>query len=232
VKGLCYCGWVKSPKVYAYGKHAVSEAKKFAAHAVLKTFRDAKEGEFAQISLARLVMPYEKFTDTLQVTPDTCLVLTAGIEDPHNLGAIIRTAGGFGATAVLMPEQGQAPVSTAVLKVSAGMAFRVPLVRIGGYQQTLSDLKKRGFKVVALAGGSKHSVNDEPFAAPTVFILGNEGAGIPNAIKPLCDKTLSIPMHPRCESLNVAAAAAVALASWSAKHPAALHPTPGGVHAK
>ncbi len=214
---------MKSTKVYAYGKHAVGEAKRYAPHVVLKTFTDAKEGEIAQISLARLVLPYEKFTDTLKVTPDTVLVLLAGVEDPHNLGAIIRTAGGFGAAAVLMPEQGQAPVSSTVLKVSAGMAFRVPLVRIGGYQQTLSDLKKRGFKVVALDGGSKHDLMSEAFASPTVFILGNEGAGIPNAIKPLCDKTLSIVLHPRCESLNVAAAAAVALGAWATKHPKALH---------
>jgi tRNA G18 (ribose-2'-O)-methylase SpoU len=223
---------MKSPKVYAYGKHAVGEARQFAPHAVLKTFRDAKEGEVAQISLARLVLPYEKFVESLSPTPDTCLVLAAGIEDPHNLGAVIRSAAGFGATAVLMPTEGQAPVSSTVLKVSAGMAFRVPLVRIGGYQQTLSDLRKRGFVIAALAGGSKASVLDEPFTKPTVLVLGNEGAGIPNSIKPLLNTTLSIPVHPRCESLNVAAAAAVALAAWSAKHPAALHPARGGVHTK
>ena len=212
---------MKQNKIYAYGKHAVAEATRHAPHAVLKVFTNEKEGEVARISVHALVQQYEKFMSTLRPTPDTVLVLLSGVEDPHNFGAIIRSAAGFGASAVLMPQKGQAPLSGAVLKVSAGMAFRIPLVTIADIPKTVADLKKRGFKVHALAAGAK-TIADEPFAEPAVLILGNEGTGVPKTIRALVDQTLSIPMHPRTESLNVAAAAAAALFAWSTRHPAAL----------
>lgn len=211
----------KRPKVYAHGKHAVAEAQQHAPEAVLKVFKDAKGNDIAQISLSRLVRPYEAFIAELKPSADTCLVLLAGLEDPHNVGAIIRTAAAFGATAVLMPRDGQAPITDAVLKVSAGMAFRIPLVEMGGYQQTLADLRKRGFKVYGFEAGGG-DIRREPFAGPSVLIFGNEGAGLPGAVRPLIDASCSIPMHPRAESLNVAAAAAAALYDWSGKHPGAL----------
>ena len=212
---------VKRSKTYAHGKHAVEEATKYAPHAVLKVFKDDKGADIAQISLARLVRPYSDFVAGLTPSPDTALVLLAGIEDPHNVGAIIRSAAACGAAAVLLPEVGQAPITDAVLKVSAGMAFRIPLVMIGGYQQTLADLRKRGFKVYGFeAKGS--SLAGEHFAEPSVFVFGNEGAGLPGAVRPLCDNFLSIPISPRAESLNVAAAAATALFAWSSAHPNAL----------
>lgn len=225
---LCFCvpailnRMTKYGKTYARGKHAVDEAKRHAPHAVLKVFEDAGGTAVAQISLHRLMRQYKDFVEGLEPSPETALVLLAGIEDPHNVGAIIRTAAAFGAAGVLMPQEGQAPVTDTVLKVSAGMAFRLPLVEIGGYQQTLSDLRKRGFQVAALDQNGKTPVGDARFEAPTVFVLGNEGAGVPGAVKPLVDLSLAIPMHPRAESLNVAAAAAVVLARWSAQHPQAL----------
>jgi 23S rRNA (guanosine2251-2'-O)-methyltransferase len=182
----------------------------------------AHQGVVAQILLSELVVPYEKFVETLSVTHDTSLVLLSGVVDPHNVGAIIRTAAGFGAGGVLMPEHNQAPVSGTVIKVSAGMAFRIPLVSISNLQQAISDLKKRGFKAYGLAGEGAKSITAEPFEAPSLFILGNEGEGIPAHLRALCDVTLSIPINPRTESLNVAAAGAVALFAWSAKHPEAL----------
>lgn len=212
---------IKRSKTYAHGKHAVEEATTHAPHAVLKVFKDAKGGDIAQISLARLIRPYEDFAATLAPTPDTCLVLLAGLEDPHNVGAIIRTAAAFGAAGILLPQEGQAPISDAVLKVSAGMAFRIPLVAIGGYQQTLSDLRKRGFAVYGVEAKGT-DIAAEPFARASVMILGNEGAGLPGAVRPLCDAFVSVPISPRAESLNVAAAGAAALYAWSHKHPKAL----------
>lgn len=183
----------------------------------------AHQGLVGQISLFNLLVPYEQFIQTLKPTAATSLVLLAGLEDPHNVGAIIRSAAGFGASGVLLPEKGQASVSGAVIKVSAGMAFRVPLVTIQNIEQTLRDLKKRGFVVYGLAGGGGESLTQEGFITPTVCMLGNEGDGLPPHLRALCDKELHIPMHPRCESLNVAAAAAATLYAWSSKHPEALH---------
>jgi 23S rRNA (guanosine2251-2'-O)-methyltransferase len=176
----------------------------------------------AQISLFNLLRPYQTFIDELKVTPQTSLLLLAGIEDPHNVGALIRSSAGFGISGVLMPERGQAPVSGAVVKVSAGMAFRVPLITIENLEQTISDLKKRGFAVHGLAGESKKTITEESFEKPSVFILGNEGEGLPAHLRNLCDGLLRIPTHKRTESLNVAAAGAVALYAWSVKHPEAL----------
>lgn len=206
---------MKRPKVYAHGKHAVHEAKTHASHAVLKVFQDAKGNEVAQISVHRLLRPYQEFAATLSSSPRTSLVLLAGVEDPHNVGAIIRSAAAFGAGGVLFPTEGQAPLTDTVLKVSAGMAFRIPLVMIGGYQQTLSDLRKRGFSIVALDQKASKKISDLPPHTPVVFVFGNEGSGVPNAITPLLDVALAIPMDSRAESLNVAAAAAVTLYAWS-----------------
>ncbi|MEK7109102.1 MAG: RNA methyltransferase [Patescibacteria group bacterium] len=213
---------MKRSKTYAHGKHAVTQAKEFAPQAVLKVFEDERGAPVAQISLSRLLKTYADFIASLAVTPDTMVVMLAGVEDPHNVGALIRSAAAFGAAGVLLPTVGQAPITDAVLKVSAGMAFRVPLVVIEGYQQTLSDLRKRGFCIAALEQGAPAPLSAAGFEKPTVLVLGNEGQGLPPAVRPLVDLSLAIPMHPRAESLNVAAAGAAALFAWSVRHPGAL----------
>ena len=177
----------------------------------------AHQGVIGSISIPQLMVPYQIFFDQLEATPGTMMVLLNGVQDSHNVGAIIRTAAGFGATAVLMPEKGQAPVTGAVIKVSAGMAFRLPLVNIGSVNQTVLDLKKKGFKIYSLAGEGTQSISTEAFGVPAVFILGNEGSGIPEDIRKISDTVLSIHMDPKCESLNVAAAAAVVLYTWASK---------------
>lgn len=175
-----------------------------------------------QVSLHQLVTPYQQFAEKLPVSPHTSLVLLNGVQDPHNVGAIIRSATGFGASGVLLPEKEQAPVTGTVLKVSAGMAFRIPLLTVTDMYATIRDLKKKGFKIYALAGGSSDTVTSEQFDLPTLFILGNEAKGIAPGIRALCDKVLSIPLSSRAESLNVAAASAVALYAWSVQHKNAL----------
>ncbi len=180
------------------------------------------QGVIGLISLDRLVVSYEEFIRTLPITKDTCLVIMGELQDPHNVGAVIRSAAAFGVSGVLMPEHNQAPISGAVVKVSAGMAFRVPLVRIGNINTVIRDLKDRGFWIYGLDGEAKISIVDEQFDAPTAFILGNEAKGIREKTAELCDIMLSIPMHPQCESMNVASSTSVALYAWSAKHPDSL----------
>lgn len=184
---------------------------------------NAQQGVVAMLSLQDLVIPFETFLDTLTIMPSTSLVFLSGVQDPHNVGAIIRSAAAFGASGVLMQSQGASPVTAAVIKVSSGMAFRVPLVSVQNVTQALAMLKKRGVMIYALAGkGSSGSIESAPFKEGSLFVFGNEGQGIEPKARALCEQTLSIPMHPRCESLNVAASAAVALHAWSAKHPEAL----------
>ncbi len=182
----------------------------------------AHQGIIALVSLGELVVPFEKFFDAFSANPNTALVLLDGVQDPHNLGAVVRSAAAFGAAAVLIPTHKQSPVTGAVIKASAGMAFRVPLVSVENVQQAIAQLKKKGVKVYGLAAKGNTNVSSETFNAPTLFVMGNEAQGISAAAKALCDTTLSISINPRCESLNVATSSAIALFAWSGKHPQAL----------
>lgn len=145
-----------------------------------------------------------------------CFVLLDELQDPHNVGAIIRSAAAFGASAILIPEHNQSPITGAVIKTSAGMALRMPIVRIGNVNQTMRLLKdEHGFWSYGLAMGGTSKLKDTVFDTPTLFVIGNESTGIRQKTLELCDVTLSIPMDPRCESLNAATAASVVLYEWS-----------------
>jgi len=180
------------------------------------------QGVIGLVSTENLVQPYEKFISELVVTPDTALVLLDELQDPQNVGAIIRSAAAFGISGVLLAPHNQAPITGSVVKVSAGMAFRVPLVQLGNVNTALADLKKRGFWIYGLAGEGDHPLTKEKFDVPAVFIFGNESTGIRAKTREHCDILLSISTHPRTESLNVAAAAAVTLYAWSNSHKKAL----------
>ncbi|MEK7575090.1 MAG: 23S rRNA (guanosine(2251)-2'-O)-methyltransferase RlmB [Patescibacteria group bacterium] len=180
------------------------------------------QGIIGLLSFDKLVRPFEEFVQGLEVTADTSLVILGEINDPQNVGAIIRSAAAFGVSGVLIPEHNQAQVTGSVVKVSAGMAFKIPLVSVSNVNSAVRDLKERGFWVYGLEGESKQSITKENFDAPALFILGNEEKGIRTKTRDLCDILVSIPVNPRCESLNVGASAAVALYAWSAKHPRAL----------
>lgn len=180
------------------------------------------QGIVASIAPHEIERSFSSFLDTFTPTSDTLLVLLHEVQDPHNVGALIRSAVAFGASAILMPSKKQASVTPATVKASAGMLFRLPLVSVDSIPDALAALKEKGVRVYGLAGDSEHSIVDEPFRAPSVLVLGNEGAGIPQAVRKLCDLTLAIPMHSRAESLNVAASGAVALYAWSLRHKKAL----------
>ncbi len=135
-----------------------------------------------------------------------------GVTDPHNFGAILRSAAGAGVDAVLFPERRSAQVNETVVRSSAGTAGRVPLVRVVNLGRALDDLKTMGFWIYGLAAGpSSSDYLKEPFDRPTVLVLGSEGEGLHQKIAERCDALLRIPMPGGIESLNVSAAAAVML---------------------
>jgi len=174
---------------------------------------DAHQGVIAQINAEKLLIDYEDFIQDHDVTPDTGLVLLGELQDPHNVGAVIRNATAFGIDGVLIPQHNQAPVSSTVVKVSAGTAFRVPLVSIGNVNTTIRNLKDCDFWIYGLEGDSKESLSDQDFKNPTVFVLGNEATGIRAKTKEHCDKLISIPTEESLP-LNAAASTAVAFYSW------------------
>lgn len=180
------------------------------------------QGVIAEVVVSDLIQEYDTFMSTHEVGKDSCIVLLQHIEDPQNMGSIIRSAAAFGVSAIFFPEHKQTTVTSSVVKVSAGMAFRVPLVQIGNVGVTLKDLKERGYWVYGLEGNSKTKLSSEDFSVPTVLIVGNEGNGIREKTQENCDVLLSIPMHPHCESLNAAVSTTIALYEWSKHHPDAL----------
>lgn len=168
-------------------------------------------GEFAK----------DRFSQEWFRSPDaekTMLVLLDELTDPHNVGAIIRSAAAFGAAGVLIPSHNQAPITGAVVKASAGMVFRVPLVSIGNVNQAMDELRRLGFQSYGLAMDGSQALGDELFKAPALVVVGNEGKGIREKTLERCDVVLRIPMDERAESLNASVSAAVVMYQWSLKH--------------
>lgn len=180
------------------------------------------QGIIAEINPHQLTVSYEEFIAKYNVTNDSAFVLLGEVQDPHNVGAVIRSAVAFGMAGVLIPEHRQAQVNGTVIKVSAGMAFRIPLIQVGNVNYTVADLKERGFWIYGLAEDAEQSLESEGFEKPSVIILGNEGEGIRVKTLEHCDIPLRIPMHKNAESLNASVAAGVVLHAWSLKHPKAL----------
>jgi 23S rRNA (guanosine2251-2'-O)-methyltransferase len=178
----------------------------------------AHQGVIAIADPGAIMVDFDDFLPTLHANERTMLVLLDELTDPHNVGAIIRSAAAFGAAGVLLPTHNQAPITGAVVKSSAGMAFRVPIVRIGNVNQAVDALKKEMFRVYGLVMNGPVNVADEKFAAPTLFIVGNEADGIRQKTLERCDVRLRIPMDECCESLNASVSAAVVLYAWSVKH--------------
>jgi len=182
------------------------------------------QGVIGVMNPSALLVPFDNFLATVPASGSakTAVAVLAEVQDPHNVGAIIRSAAAFGLSGVLIPEHNQAPVTGAVVKSSAGMVFQVPLVSIGNVNYALAKLKEKGFWIYGLAMKGKTTLGAEAFDAPVAFVIGNEGAGIRKKTFEACDVTLAIPMHARTESLNAAASAAVVFYEWSRKHPEAL----------
>ena len=190
--------------------------------AVYADDRVAHQGMMALLDATKLLQEFTPFLKQLNPSPDTALLILGEVQDPHNVGAIIRSAAAFGFSAVLMPEHRGCPVTGTVIKTSAGAAFSVPLVRVANINRTLQKLREHNFKSYGLAGEGDASLTDMTFNQPTVFVVGNEGKGIREKTREECDQLLSIPIHPRVESLNASVSAAVLAAAWSAQHQAAL----------
>ena len=185
--------------------------------------RDAThQGVIAVMDPSALLVPFDSFLAALNTSKNPAVAVLGEVQDPHNVGAIIRSAAAFGLAGVLIPEHNQAGITGEAVKTSAGMAFRIPLVSIGNVNNALRALKEKGFWIYGLAMNGTSALGTDAFDAPVAFVVGNEGAGIREKTLEACDVTLSIPMHARTESLNAAVSAAVVFYEWSKKHPESL----------
>jgi 23S rRNA (guanosine2251-2'-O)-methyltransferase len=147
------------------------------------------------------------------------VVVLDGVEDPHNLGAIVRTAHAAGAGAVIIPERRAASITDVVAKAAAGALEHLPVVRVTNINRMLEDLKKRGFWIYGLDERGAESYDAVKFAAPTALVFGGEGKGLHEQVRQHCDALVRIPMAGKISSLNVSVAAGVVLFEWKRRRP-------------
>jgi 23S rRNA (guanosine2251-2'-O)-methyltransferase len=137
--------------------------------------------------------------------------LLDGIEDPQNLGAIIRTAEGAGADGIILPERRTVGLSETVSLVSAGALEYLKVARVKNLARTMDDLKNRGVWLVGAEAAGKEYWCEFDYKLPVGLVLGSEGKGLRPLIRKKCDKILSIPLLGSITSLNVSAAASIFL---------------------
>lgn len=157
---------------------------------------------------------YVSLEDLLQYAADReeppLLVLCDGIQDPHNLGAIIRTAEAAGAHGVVIPKRRSASLTLTVGKTSAGAASWLPVARVSNLTAAMETLKKNGVWIYGTdAAGTSYT--DSDFTCGTAFVIGSEGFGMSRLVSETCDAMLSLPMRGKVNSLNASVAAGIFL---------------------
>jgi 23S rRNA (guanosine2251-2'-O)-methyltransferase len=139
------------------------------------------------------------------------IVVLDGIEDPHNLGAILRTADAAGVDGVVVQDRRSAARDGAAAKASAGAVAHVKIAEVVNIARAVEELKEAGVWTVGLAGEAPTAYDAIDFSAPTAVVLGAEGAGLRRLVRERCDYLASIPMHGHVGSLNVSVAAGIVL---------------------
>src|SRR5215212_7817191 len=177
----------------------------------------AGNGKHDQGVLADVVAPRMALVDDFVQRPaggsdgaqsDTVLVLD-GVSNPSNVGMILRTATAAGLAGVVLPRAGSPGVDPLVVKASAGVAYRAPILRCRTAADGVRALRQAGWRVVGLDGGAPDDLYATALPAATAFVLGNETEGVSQDVAGLVDTWVSIPMANDVESLNVSGAAAV-----------------------
>jgi len=174
-----------------------------------KVFEFITSVETPQGVLAVVKKPEYSLKDILART-NPLIILCAGIQDPGNLGTIIRSADAVSASGVLLSAGTAGLYNQKVIRSTMGSLFHVPVVEAGGVEEIIKELKSRGIKLVAADAKGKNYWQSE-LTGPVAIVIGNEGAGLPDEILRLCDETVNIPMPGKAESLNAAMAATLIL---------------------
>lgn len=188
--------------------------RELAVREVTKPTLDALAGGSPHQGVALEVSPYEyrEPEELLEAPSPVRIMVLDGIQDPRNLGAILRSAAAFGASGVLIPERRAAGVTVAAWKVSAGAAARIPVARAVNLVRALEDYKKAGVFVLGLDAGGEVELASSPLLdGPLAIVVGAEGAGLSRLVRETCDQVASIPIASTTESLNASVAASIAL---------------------
>jgi 23S rRNA (guanosine2251-2'-O)-methyltransferase len=162
--------------------------------------------ERAFLTIEDLLAPKSATTETHRF-----FLALDGVEDPHNLGALLRTADGAGVDGVILPERRSAPVTATVAKTSAGASEHVRIARVTNLVRALEQMKRANVWVLGLDERGTPDYTDFDFRTDCVLVLGREGAGLHDLVKKTCDHLLRIPMAGQVSSLNVSVAGAVVM---------------------
>lgn len=139
------------------------------------------------------------------------IVVLDSIEDPHNVGAIFRTADAAGADGIIRQSRHSAPLGGAAAKASAGAVAHVPVADVVNIARAVEELKEAGVWTIGLAGDGTHRYDEVDLTLPSALVLGAEGTGLRRLVRERCDWLVSIPMLGHVESLNVSVAAGIVL---------------------
>jgi len=174
---------------------------------VAQTDTDSAQGVYADAE----PLPTSELEELIE-TPSPFLVMVDGLTDPHNLGAIFRSADAAGVTGIVLPKHRSARISATVAKTAAGAIEHVPIATVAGVPAAIQLLQKNDVWVVGLDEGGTRSIFDLDLAdQPLCLVLGAEGPGLSRLTRERCDELVSIPMQGAVASLNVSAAATVAM---------------------
>jgi 23S rRNA (guanosine2251-2'-O)-methyltransferase len=158
---------------------------------------------------ARQVGDWHAVLDGVQGPP--LLLVLDGVQDPHNLGACLRSADAAGAHAVFVPKDNTAPLSAVARRAAAGAAETVPLVAVTNLARTLAELKERGVWIYGADQEAEQSLSQTDLKGPAAMVLGGEGTGLRRLTREHCDVLVRIPMTGTVGSLNVSVAAGICL---------------------
>lgn len=169
---------------------------------------DANHQGVAAIAAAAEYVPVEEIFES---TGDALIVVLDGVEDPRNLGAVLRTAECAAADGVIIPERRAVGLTETVAKSSAGASEHVKVAKVSNLNRLIEDLKRRGIWVVGTSGDAETRYTDWDWKQPSALVLGAEGGGLHRLVRENCDVLVKIPMYGKIDSLNVSVAAGVVL---------------------
>jgi 23S rRNA (guanosine2251-2'-O)-methyltransferase len=152
------------------------------------------------------------FDQCLQaINANTLLLVLDGVQDPHNLGACLRSADACGVDAVIIPRDRSVKVNATVRKVAAGGAESVPVIEVTNLVRSLKELKQAGVWVYGSSGEASDSLYDHDYSGPIALVMGAEGSGLRRLTMESCDHLVKLPMRGQVESLNVSVATGICL---------------------
>lgn len=171
--------------------------------------RPGHQGVVAQVG------PYRYFSlqEIIERTkdPQALVLILDGVQDPMNLGSLLRSAEAAGAGGVIIPRERAAPMSAAAVKASAGAAEHIPVARVVNLVRAMEELKEEGFWILGTEAGAKAGLYDQELNLKMGLVVGGEGKGIRRLVREKCDLLASIPLQGRIASLNAAVAGALAM---------------------